>query len=92
MQKHGNTETWKHAHTDAHTDEYSIVAFCKNESIITNIFHPENLKVVSTLDLYKEIGFSKEFVILRCHVSRHINNTDLVEAALQSQHFNKSTG
>ena len=40
MQKHGNTETWKHTHTHTHTnthrdsDKYSIVAFCKNATII----------------------------------------------------------
>ena len=31
MQKHENTETQKHTHTDS--DEYSIVAFCKNATI-----------------------------------------------------------
>ena len=36
-----HTHTWKHTHTDAHkdSDEYSIVAFCKNTTIIMDILN-----------------------------------------------------
>ena len=36
--KRGNMETQKHGNTETHTDseEYSIVVFCKNATIITD--------------------------------------------------------
>ena len=55
-----HTHTWKHTHTDAYnSDEYSIVAFCKNTTIIMDILNLKTPMQVPPEGVLTKAGIAK---------------------------------